>query len=118
MLFFSFDNITKNIHKILIKSTFRDYINENKKFMKKYPKYNYYVDNLLENYDKMDQSLKKDLIKTSDTQDEIMKKLISNLNSYCKNYPHEKICQNRFLTEYSLYPYRFHQNVSKIVNEL
>jgi hypothetical protein len=107
-----FFHTTKKIHENLIKSSYSDYQVIYFIFKIKYPQFGD-ID-----HDDMPQEMKKDLRSSADDQRRHMDILVTNICSYCKNYPQEYICQSAFLKTYKEYPYRLHQNIADVVQML
>lgn len=104
----------KDIHKMLILSSFRDFKNVHRTFTQKHPQYAYYVDNNV----KMSNEMNADLRKASDEQDLCIEQFVSNVRNYCKYYPDEKICRWPDIKDYEEYPYRMRQNIVEAMRQL
>lgn len=107
---------TQDIHKILIKQAYDDYINIYHAYKKKNPNYNGYY--TMDEVQKLDEKQKREWKIYRDRRREKEKILIKNILTYYKNYPCSKIGNNRFVKEYDEYPYRLEQNLSWIITEL
>ena len=103
----------KDIHKLLILSSFRDFKNVHRTFTKKHPHYTYYVDNNI----KMNEEMNNDLRNASDEQGICVDQFVSNVRSYCKYYPDEKICRWPDIKDYEEYPYRMKQNIVEAMRQ-
>jgi hypothetical protein len=66
----------------------------------------------------MNEEMKNDFDIADDKQKKMRKILISNIYSFCKNYPNENMCQCSFIKTYKEYPYRLHQNLPNVINML
>lgn len=110
---------TKEMHKLLIQSSYNDFDKEIDKFNNKYPNFKGYIiggdDDECNN---LDEKTKKDWNEYKEKMNELEIILFNNLFTYCKNYPHEKISNNRFINEYKEYPYRLQQNISRVMLDL
>ena len=73
---------------------------------------------MTDEYDALPLQMRNDITEYSTKQFLVRNRLISNVLVYCNNYPNEKIAQNRFLKEYEQYPYRLHQNMVTLMDDL
>jgi len=106
---------TKEIHKLVIQSSYNDFNAERNKFNNKYPNFKGYI---IGEESNMNEETKKDWNEYKEKMNKLETILFNNLFNYCKNYPYEKISKNRFITEYKEYPYRLQQNISDVMLDL
>jgi hypothetical protein len=100
----------------LLHTEYYEYINVFNIFKQKYPNYNgmYNVDE----YKVLPEKMKDDITVYAKKQRIVRDRLIEHCKLYCIDYPNEKLAQNRFLKEYDEYPYRLHQNIETIIENL
>jgi len=108
---------TKEIHKLLVKSSYNDFDTEINNFNNKYPNFKGYIIGGEES-NNLDEETKKDWNMYKEKMNKLERIFINNLFNYCKNYPDEKISKNRFINEYAEYPYRLNQNISGVMLDL
>ena len=100
----------------LLQTEYYEYRNIYYGFKNEYP--NYKGGFTLDEYTNLSEQMKNDIRTHTKKQEIVRERLISNCQAYCKNYPNEKLCTNRFLEEYTKYPYRLHQNMETIIEDL
>ena len=100
----------------LLQTEYYEYTNVGYEFINKYPSYTGYYN--IDEYTNLSEQMKNDIGIYTKKQEIVRERLIRNCQSYCKNYPDEKLCTNRFLEEYTKYPYRLHQNMNTIIEDL
>lgn len=107
---------SKQMNIRLLQTEYYEYTNVGYLFKKKYPDYkdNYSSDE----YTQLSEQMKHDIKSESKKQEIVRERLIRNCQAYCKNYPNENLCSNIFLKEYKEYPYRLHQNMETIIEDL
>jgi hypothetical protein len=105
---------SKQMNIRLLQTEYYEYRNIYYECKNKYPNYK----GGMYDIDELPDQMKDDIKKYSKNQELVRERLISNCQSYCKNYPDEKLCTNRFLKEYKEYPYRLHQNMETIIEDL
>ena len=108
---------TKNINKLMIHKSYDDCIIKRNTFVKKYPDYK----SGIYTYDYVKTFNEEKLIdwrKYGNEMDYCKKILIKNLMNYCENYPDEKVCKSKLITEYKKFPYRLTQNIESILSDL
>ena len=116
MFFINIFYNTKEIHKLLIQKSYNDVKLEFNKFNNKYPNFKGYI--VGDEYNNLNETTKKEWNEYKEKTENLKKILINNLLYYCKNYPDDKICKNRFINEYEEYPYRLEQNISEVILDL
>lgn len=107
---------SKQMNIRLLQTEYYEYTNVGFLLKKKYPDYkdNYSSDE----YTHLSEQMKHDFKSESKKQILIRERLIFNAQTFCKNYPDENLCSNIFLKEYKEYPYRLHQNMETIIEDL
>lgn len=100
----------------LLHSEYFEYTNVFYELKRKYPGYrgNYDVDE----YNIIPERMKNYIQIYTKKQALIRDRLIEHCKLYCKLYPNEKLAQNRFLKEYDEFPYRLHQNIDSLMEDL
>ena len=107
---------TEEAYKLLVQKLHNDIKLEINNFNKKYPIFNDYI--IGDDYDNLDEKIKKDWKEYKERIDKLEKNLINILLDYCNNYPNNKISKNNFINEYKKYPYRLEKNLDKVLLEL
>ena len=99
----------------LLQTEYYEYKNIFYEIQKKYPSWtnHYWTDEIV-----LTEEAKEDIKKYSAIQVKVRDRFIKNVQMYCKNYPNEEISKNRFLKEYEEYPYRLHQNMNTLIEDL
>ena len=100
----------------LLHTEYYAYRNVYYELKRKYPDYKDY--SYIDEYNLFPEIMKSDIKKYTKKQELIRDRLIENVKLYSKNYPDEKIAQNRFLKEYEEFPYRLHQNIPFLMEDL
>ena len=99
----------------LLQTEYYEYKNIFYEIQKKCPNWtnHYWTDEIV-----LSEEAKEDIRKYSEKQVQVRDRFIKNVQMYCKNYPNEEIAKNRFLKEYEEYPYRLHQNLDTLIEDL
>lgn len=113
---FCYFSTSQQLNIRLLKTEYYEYINVYYELKKKYPDYQNYVDT--DEYNLIPERMKNYIQIYTKKQELIREQLIQDCIQYCKKYPNEKLAKNRFLKEYKEYPYRLHQNMDTIIEDL
>ena len=116
MFFINLFYNTKEIHKLLIQKSYNDVKLEINIFNNKYPNFKEYI--ICDEYNNLNEETKKEWNDYVKKIENLKKIVINNLINYCKNYPSDKISENRFINEYNEYPYRLEQNIDDVILDL
>ena len=100
----------------LLQTEYYEYTNVFDELKKKYPDYKSYVN--IDEHNLIPERMKNYIRIYSKKQALIREQLIQDCIQYCEKYPDEKLASNRFLKEYEEYPYRLHQNMYTILEDL
>lgn len=100
----------------LLRKEYFEYTNVHNEMIAKHPKFvnSYYQ----AEYNNFSQQLKDDIEHFSNKQRIIRDRFINNARVYSVNYPNEKIAKNICLIEYDEFPYRLHQNVKSLFDDI
>ena len=100
----------------LLRTEYYEYVNVYYELKRKCPDYKAYMDG--DEYNRLSEKSKEYIKIYTKKQERIRDRLIKNCEIYCENYPNEKMASNRFLKEYEAYPYRLHQNMDTLIEDL
>jgi len=113
---FCYFSTSQQLNIRLLQTEYYEYTNVFDELKKKYPAYKSYVN--IDEYNLIPDRMKNYIRIYSNKQSLIREQLIQDCIQYCKKYPDEKLANNRFLKEYKEYPYRLHQNMETIMEDL
>ena len=100
----------------LLQTEYYEYTNVFDELKKHYPDYKNYLN--VDEYNLIPERMKNYIQIYTKKQALIRDRLIQDCIQYCEKYPDEKLASNRFLKEYEEYPYRLHQNMDTIIEDL
>lgn len=113
---FCYFSTSQELNIRLLKTEYYEYIDVYYELKKKYPDYQNYQ--TVDEYDIIPERMKNYIKIYTKKQALIRDRLIQDCQNYCEKYPDEKLAKNRFLKEYEEYPYRLHQNMDTIIEDL
>ena len=113
---FCYFSTSQQLNIRLLQTEYYEYTDVFDELLKKYPAYKTYVN--IDEYNLIPERMKNYIRIYSKKQALIREQLIQDCIQYCEKYPDEKLASNRFLKEYEEYPYRLHQNMYTILEDL
>ena len=113
---FCYFSTSQQLNIRLLQTEYYEYTDVFDELLKKYPAYKTYVN--IDEYNLIPERMKNYIQIYSKKQALIRDQLIQDSIQYCEKYPDEKLASNRFLKEYKEYPYRLHQNMDTILEDL
>lgn len=113
---FCYFSTSQQLNIRLLQTEYYEYINVYYELKNKYP--NYTSSYTIDEHNLIPERMKNYIRIYSKKQALIREQLIQDCIQYCEKYPDEKLASNRFLKEYEEYPYRLHQNMYTILEDL